>query len=108
MDRQSDLTFNFAGAAVVMIDASMMSLDVMTSILSGYGFKRMHRCATLSAGLDILKTHRVDLVLIDPACFGEEGYGTIRWLRSEAHNPNCETSVLITTVLTDIRTITTS
>lgn len=108
MDRQSEFTFNFAGAAVIMIDASAMSMEVMTSILSGYGFKRMFRCSTLSAGLDVLKSHRVDLVLIDPECFGEEGYSAIRWLRSETNNPNCETSVLITTVLPHVRAVTAS
>ncbi|WP_395647570.1 PleD family two-component system response regulator [Terricaulis sp.] len=99
-------TFNFSNASVAMIDASPLSLEVMTSILSGYGFRKMYRCGDLVSGTDVLKTHSVDLVLLDPYGFEEEAFRLIRWFRSDRRGANVDVPVIITTAHTRIRMIT--
>lgn len=103
---KADLTFNFANASVVMIDASPLSLEVLTGILSGCGFRRMFRCTDLRSGTDIVKTHTVDLVLIDPYAFGEAAYNFVNWMRSERRGPNANVPVIILTAYTYVRLIT--
>ncbi len=105
-DLRQAFTFNFANASVLMIDASPISLEVMTNILSGYGFKRMYRCSDLASGTDIVKTHAIDLLLIDPFAFGEDGYKLVSWLRSEQRGPNANVPVIIVTAYTRVKLIT--
>lgn len=103
---KAELTFNFSNAAVVMIDASPIFIEVLTGILSGCGFRRMFRCGTLAAGTDVVKTHSVDLILIDPYAFGESAYNFVQWLRSERRGPNASAPVIILTAYTYVRLIT--
>lgn len=103
---KADVTFNFANASVVMIDASAISIEVLTGILAGCGFRRMFRCHDLAAGTDVVKTHSVDLILIDPYAFGDAAYNFIQWLRSERRGPNSAVPVIILTAYTYVRLIT--
>lgn len=103
---KAELSFNFANASVVMIDASPISLEVLTGILSGCGFRKMYRCADMASGTDTVKTHSVDLILIDPYAFKEAAYDFVRWLRSERRGPNAAVPVVILTAYTYVRLIT--
>lgn len=103
---KTDLTFNFTNAAVVMIDASPIFIEVLTGILSGCGFRRMYRCQDLRTGTDIVKTHAVDLILIDPYAFGDAAYNFVSWLRSEQRGQNSAAPVIILTAYTYVRLIT--
>lgn len=105
-DLKRALSFNFSNATVAMIDASTLSLEVMTNILSGYGFRKMHRCLTVETGIDTLKSHSVDLILIDPAPFGKEAYDLVRWLRAERIGPNASAPIIIVTGHTRMRLVT--
>lgn len=103
---KAEITFNFANASVVMIDASPICIQVLTGILSGCGFRKMFRCGSLAGGIDTVKTHSVNLVLIDPYGFGDAAYNFISWLRSERRGPNAATPVMILTAYTYVRLIT--
>ncbi len=103
---KAELTFNFANASVVMIDASPIFIEVLTGILSGCGFRKMFRCTDLQSGTDTVKTHSVDLVLIDPYAFGESAYNFVSWMRSERRGPNAAVPVIILTAYTYVRLIT--
>lgn len=103
---KAEVTFNFANASVVMIDASPICIEVLTGILSGCGFRKMYRCADLASGTNVVKTHSVDLILIDPYAYGEGGYNFIQWLRSERRWPNGSVPVMILTGYTYVRLIT--
>lgn len=105
---KAELSFNFANASVVMIDASPIFIEVLTGILSGCGFRKMYRCTDLRAGTDIVKTHSVDLVLIDPYAFGEAAYNFVSWLRSERRGQNSAAPVIMLTAYTYVRLITTA
>lgn len=100
------ITFNFAKASVAMIDPSPLCLEVMTGILAGYGFRKLHRCADLPAGTDLVKVRPIDLILIDPYPFGEVAYDFVRWLRSDQRNGNSASPIVIVTAQTCVRLIT--
>ncbi|MEZ5996438.1 MAG: response regulator [Hyphomonadaceae bacterium] len=102
---KSELTFNFANASVAMIDASPICIEVLTGILSGCGFRRMYRCSDLRIGSDTIKTHSLDLILIDPYAFGEEAYKFVRWLRSDQRALNSGASIIIVTAYTRVHLI---
>lgn len=102
---KSEVTFNFANASVAMIDASPICLEVLTGILSGCGFRRMFRCTDLRTGSDTIKTHSLDLVLIDPYAFGDEAYKFISWLRADQRAINTDVCIIITTAFTRVRSI---
>ena len=103
---KAKVSFNFANASVVMIDSSPLSIEVLTGILSGSGFRRMFRCQDMASGTNAVKTHSVDLILIDPYTFGEAAYNFIQWLRSERRGPNAAVPVIILTAYTYVRMIT--
>jgi DNA-binding response OmpR family regulator len=103
---RTELTFNFANASVVIVDASPLFVEVITGILSGCGFKRMFRCTELGVGTEVVKTHSVDLILLDPYGFGESAYRFVSWLRSERRSPNAAVPVIILTAYTYVRLIT--
>jgi len=105
-DFKQALTFNFDNASVAMVDASPLSLEVMTNILSGYGFRRMYRCADLESGTEVMKAHPIDLLLIDPASFGEEGYDLITFIRNDKRGPNAATPIVIVTAHTPVSQVT--
>lgn len=105
---KAEIKFNFANAAVVMIDGSPIFIEVLTGILSGCGFRKMFRCTDLRTGTDIVKMHSVDLVLIDPYAFGDSAYNFVSWLRSERRGPNSAAPVIMLTAYTYVRLITTA
>ncbi|MBI3440143.1 MAG: response regulator [Proteobacteria bacterium] len=107
-DLNRALSFNFNNASVAMIDSSPLCLEVMTNILAGYGFRKMHRCADLAVGTETIKSHGIDLLLIDPMSYGEGAYDLIRWLRAERFGPNSSVPIIITTAHTRMRLITTT
>lgn len=103
---REEVSFNFANASVAMIDASPICIEVLTGILSGCGFKRMYRCGDLASGINTVKTHSVDLILIDPYAFGDGAYNFVSWMRSERRGPNTSVPIIITTAYTYVRLIT--
>lgn len=105
MSLKLDITFNFANASVVMIDASPIFIEVLTGILSGYGFRKMFRCASLRVGAETVKANAVDLVLIDPCSFGEAGFEFIRSLRSEERALNASVPVIVLSAYPCVRAI---
>lgn len=101
-----ECTFNFSNASVVMIDASPLSLEVTANILCGYGFRKLSRFNDLAAGTEFIKTHAIDLLLIDPTAFGEDGYDLIKWIRADRGGLNACVPVIIVTAHTPMRLIT--
>lgn len=102
---KSEVTFNFTNASVALIDASPICLEVLTGILSGCGFRKMFRCSNLRMGSDVIKTHSLDLILIDPAPFADDAYNLISWLRADQRALNSDACVIIMTSYTRVRSI---
>lgn len=105
---RTELTFNFTNASVAIVDASPLSVEVVTSILSGCGFRRMFRCNDLRHGGDIIKQHSLDLILLDPYAFGEDAYNFVKWLRSDKRAVNAAAPIIIITAYTRVSLISSS
>jgi len=101
-----NLKFNFANASVLAIDPSVICLDVASSILSAYGFRKLYRCGDLGSATKILASNTIDLLLIDPYPFGDRGYDFVRRLRADTAGPNATVPVIIVAAYTHLRLIT--
>lgn len=96
--------FNFEAASVAIIDSNSLCMELLTNILRGFGFRANYRCHDLVAGADVVKTHPVDLILIDPFPYGQAAYDFIGWMRNE-RSRSASSSVLIVTAGTSVRVI---
>jgi DNA-binding response OmpR family regulator len=93
----SNHRFNLDKASVLILDGDPMSTTILSSILSGFGAKNLHKCATVELAKGILARSLVDLVVIDPAMLGPDGWDFIPWLRRHGTPQNKHASVLIVT-----------
>ncbi len=96
-DLESDVSFNFAKASVLAIDANLMCLDVLHGILGGFGFRKIYRTTELEGARKLVLTQGVDLVLIDPYPYGDDAYDFMRWFRTERGGLHASSPVLIVT-----------
>lgn len=97
--------FNFESAAVAIIDSNALCMELLTNILRGAGFRTNHRCVDLASGTDIVKSHAIDLLLVDPFQYGQGAYDLVRWLRSERRGRSAAASVLMVSAHTSVRMI---
>lgn len=78
---RSDLSFNFGDASVMIVDENVGFMDVMTQMLSGFGFRKFHRCQDVGESLSFSQYLEPDLILVDPFPRPEEGMSFIKELR---------------------------
>ena len=79
---RSDLSFNFGQASVMIVDENVGFMDVMTQMLSGFGFRKFHRCQTVGESLALSAYVEPDLILVDPFPRPEDGLTFIQGLRA--------------------------
>jgi DNA-binding response OmpR family regulator len=97
------MKFDFSKASVVAIDANALCLDVLTGIISGFGFRRIARHHELTPGIEHIKNHAVDLIIIDPLRFGDEAFAFVQKLRLQTSGPNVGVPVIFVTGHTSVR-----
>lgn len=79
---RSDASFNFGEASVMIVDENAGFMDVMTQMLSGFGFRKFHRCPSLGESQSFIQEVEPDLILVDPFPRPEEGMTFIEGLRA--------------------------
>jgi DNA-binding response OmpR family regulator len=89
--------FNLQKTNILLADADAMGQSILSQILAGFGARNIVRCEDVSEVRRQLKAQSFDLVLIDPASFGPEGYEIIPWLRREVPPPRAHVAVLVVT-----------
>lgn len=89
--------FNLEKASVLILDGDPMSTTILAQILSGFGAKNLHKCATVELAKAALARTSVDLIVMDPGMLGSEGWEVIPWLRRHGTPQNKHASVLIVT-----------
>jgi CheY-like chemotaxis protein len=77
-----DLSFNFGEASVMIVDENAGFIEVMTQMLSGFGFRKFHRCASVGESLAFSEYLEPDLILVDPFPRPEDGLTFIEGLRA--------------------------
>ena len=78
---------NLAHTTVLLIDDQPTSLDMLGSIVQGFGCKEQIKCASAQAATELLARRAVDLILIDCIMPDMDGYEFVRWLRRDAPTP---------------------
>lgn len=94
--RQKDWV-NLDRATVLLIDDNPQALDILSSVIQGFGVREQIRCDSASAATEIIKDRMVDLILVDCAMPDMDGYDFVRWLRRETPRPTCLTPVIMLT-----------
>lgn len=98
-------TFNFAKASVLMVDSNTTCLEVLSQILSGFGFRKFDRHTSLDGVEDIVRSCSLDLILIDPYGLKQNAFDFVRWVRTESLGTNSACPVMMVTAHTEMRNI---
>lgn len=91
----SQALFSLQKANILLADADVMGQGILGQMLVGFGARNIVRCADIAETRRQLAAQSFDLVLIDPASFGPEGYEVIPWLRRVVPPPRAHVSVLV-------------
>lgn len=87
--------FNLSRAIVMVVDDNIYSLRLTTQTLLGFGIKTRHLCTDAETAVEILKTHPVDLLIVDCEMPGPDGYDMVSWLRRSNLEPNAYVPTLM-------------
>ena len=88
--------FNFDGAVTMVIDDSEFARELTTRALSGFGLKPRYSCQSATEAMSILNDVPVDLILVDSAMPGMNGFDFVKWLRRSKLEPNAFAPVIMT------------
>jgi CheY-like chemotaxis protein len=80
-EEKQSFRFNLEKVRVLIFDGDAMSTDIMAQILSGFGAKNISKATSVEDAKRFLGQGRYDLVVIDPAMAGPNGYDFLPWLR---------------------------
>lgn len=93
---------NLDKVSIMVVDDNIQSLEILSSVMVGFGARTMTTCTSAEEAKAILRKTRVDLLLTDGEMPNESGYELIRWLRTECSEPNRYATVLLVTGHTKI------
>lgn len=94
--RQSDRV-NLEHITVLLIDDNLQALDILSSVVQGFGVKEQIRCSSAIEASEVVRRRPVDLILVDCAMPEMDGYDFVRWLRRETPAPLRQTPVIMLT-----------
>ncbi|GLK48969.1 response regulator [Brevundimonas intermedia] len=86
---------NLAHSTVLLVDDQPTSLDLLSSIVQGFGVREQLKCHAAKDAVELLQRRAVDLILVDCAMPEMDGYDFVRWLRREAAEPARFTPVIM-------------
>ena len=88
---------NLEHISVLLIDDNLQALDILSSVVQGFGVKEQIRSSSAVEATDVIRKRLVDLILVDCAMPEMDGYYFIRWLRREAPTQARQTPVIMLT-----------
>lgn len=89
---------NLEKAAVLLLEDSPLSLDILVQVLTGFGIKDFRKCATVDDAKAAAADAPLDIMMVAAALPGDEdGYDFVRWLRRARLQPNSFTPVIMLT-----------
>lgn len=86
---------NLTHSTVLLVDDQPTSLDLLSSIVQGFGVREQLKCPSAKAAVELIQRRAVDLILIDCVMPEMDGYDFVRWLRREAPEPARFTPVVM-------------
>lgn len=92
----SKAKFNLQHATVLLLDENPLSMNILVQILTGFGANQLTRCSDQAmAEAAVVKT-QFDLMIVDSTGPSQTGIKFVNWLRRSGIQPNCYSSVLLT------------
>ncbi len=88
---------NLEHITVLLIDDNPQALDILSSVVQGFGVREQMRSTSALEATHILKRKPVDLIIVDCAMPEMDGYDFVKWLRREMPSPANETPVIMLT-----------
>jgi len=79
----------------LVVDDSARSIELMSTILMGFGISRTIKCQSAQAARDILASKPFDLILVSCEMGDDDGFDLVRDLRSDPRGPNGCTPVVM-------------
>lgn len=93
----SKLRINLEKATVLLVDETPLGLDVLSTIVNGFGIRERLRAASAFEAMDLVKTRTIDLFLVEASLRGMDGYDFIAWLRRCGLKPNAYAPAILIT-----------
>lgn len=91
-----DTRINLERTSALLISDNPQGLDILGSIVQGFGLKEQTRCASPDDARGVVKRRPVDLILVECASATDSG-DFVRWLRREGPKTSAYTPVIILT-----------
>jgi DNA-binding response OmpR family regulator len=88
LNANSTETFNLRGAAILLVEAGAMDIDIIVHILAGFGAKNIVKCENLADARSATTRNNFDLVIVNIALGNEDGCDFVEWLRRNTAAPN--------------------
>jgi DNA-binding response OmpR family regulator len=87
---------NLERTSALLINDNPQGLDILSSIVQGFGLKEQIRCAAPEDARAVVKRRSVDMVLVECAS-ATESCDFVRWMRREGPKTSAYTPVIILT-----------
>ena len=88
---------NLEHSSVLLIDDNQQALDMLGSIVQGFGVREQIKLGSATAAVKLLEERPVDLIIIDCDDPEMDSYAFTRWLRAETPPPMKYTPVILVT-----------
>jgi CheY-like chemotaxis protein len=96
LDPTSRARFNLSQSTILLLDPSPLGMAIMVQIVTGFGAKKIHRCATVAEAQEAVNAFEIDLMIVEGMAETGEGYEFVRWIRQQSAEPNKFAPVLLT------------
>ena len=93
----SSTRIDLSRSRVLLLDDNRAHLDMLGGVLNGFDLRKQNKCETVSAAKDALYGAQFDLIMVEAAMAGEDGFEFIRWLRRSGPDNNRTVPVLVVT-----------
>lgn len=88
---------NFEALSLVIVDDNQQALDILVSVVTGFGAKKIARCLSAEEAQRAISVADVDMVITDARMPVMDGYDLTRWIRREAPENNRMIPVIVVT-----------
>ncbi|MEG1453633.1 response regulator [Brevundimonas sp.] len=92
-----DEQVNLEHSTVLLIDNNQQALDMLGSVIQGFGVREQIKLGSAVAAQKLLQDRPVELIIIDCADPEMDSYAFTRWLRRETSAPLKYTPVILVT-----------
>lgn len=97
---------NLERASVLLVDSSVQGMDILVQVFSGFGVRTPLRCTSGATAMDMVRSHLIDLMVIDAQLPDMDGYDFVKWLRCSKIEPNCATPTILLSGHTQVSNVT--